>query len=118
MARKSPDVGSGAGECPGFGLSGEIRADFVPRASGVPPTGELDPLGRGAGQVGGRPEPGADKEPGEQGCDPLDPAVCLQPWPNDLFTVADSTTDTGKRLNLNLLGMPRNIAGVGSRRRP
>ena len=26
--------------------------------------------------------------PGEQGCDPLDPAVCLQPWPNDYFTVA------------------------------
>ena len=22
------------------------------------------------------------------GCDPLDPAVCLQPWPNDYFTVA------------------------------
>jgi hypothetical protein len=49
--------------------------------------------------------------PGEQGCDPLDPAVCLQPWPNDFFTVADSTTDTGRRLNLNPLGMPRNIAG-------
>jgi hypothetical protein len=49
--------------------------------------------------------------PGEQGCDPLDPAVCLQPWPNDFFTVADSTTDTGRRLNLNPLAMPRNIAG-------
>jgi hypothetical protein len=45
------------------------------------------------------------------GCDPLDPAVCLQPWPNDYFTVADSTTDTGRRLNLNLLAMPRNVAG-------
>jgi hypothetical protein len=49
--------------------------------------------------------------PGELGCDPLDPAVCLQPWPNDFFTTPDSTTDTGLRLNLNPLGMPRNVAG-------
>ena len=34
-------------------------------------------------------------------CDFLDPAVCLQPWPNDYFTVADGTTDTGRRLDLN-----------------
>ena len=49
--------------------------------------------------------------PGELGCDPLDPAVCLQPWPNDFFTAPDSTTDTGLRLNLNPLATPRNIAG-------
>jgi hypothetical protein len=45
------------------------------------------------------------------GCDPLDPAVCLQPWPNDYFTVADSSTDTGRRLDLQLQAMPRNVAG-------
>jgi hypothetical protein len=44
-------------------------------------------------------------------CDFLDPAVCLQPWPNDYFTVADPATDTGRRLNLNLLSMPRNKLG-------
>jgi hypothetical protein len=49
--------------------------------------------------------------PGELGCDPLDGAVCLQPWPNDYFTVADPSTDTGRRLNLNPLAMPRNVAG-------
>ncbi len=43
-------------------------------------------------------------------CDPIDPAVCLQPWPNDYFTVADPSTNTGKRLNLGLLDMPRNVA--------
>jgi hypothetical protein len=48
--------------------------------------------------------------PGEQGCDPLDPAVCLQPWPNDYFTVADPSTDTGRRLDLNPLAMPRNVS--------
>jgi hypothetical protein len=45
------------------------------------------------------------------GCDPLDPAVCLQPWPNDYFTVADPATDTGRRLDLNILATPRNVAG-------
>jgi hypothetical protein len=43
-------------------------------------------------------------------CDPFGPSVCLQPWPNDYFTVDDPSTDTGKRLNLQLLDMPRNVA--------
>ena len=45
-------------------------------------------------------------------CDPIDPAACLLPFPNDFFTVPDATTDTGLRLNLNLLGMPRNVAQI------
>jgi hypothetical protein len=45
-------------------------------------------------------------------CDFLDPAVCLQPWPNDYFTVPDPSTDTGRRLNLNLQSMPANKAGL------
>src|SRR6266702_8944145 len=44
-------------------------------------------------------------------CDPLDPSVCLQPWPNDYFTVKDKTTDTGLCVNLDLASMPRNAAG-------
>jgi hypothetical protein len=45
-------------------------------------------------------------------CDPTDPAVCLFPWPNDHFTVADGSTDSGRRLNLQSDSMPRNRAGV------
>ena len=45
-------------------------------------------------------------------CDFMDPTVCLQPWPNDYFTVADATTDTGRRLNLNANSMPANQFGV------
>ena len=45
------------------------------------------------------------------GCDPIDPAVCLQPFPNNYFTVPDASTPTGLRLNLPLAGMPRNKAG-------
>ena len=45
-------------------------------------------------------------------CDFLDPAVCLQPFPNDYFTRSDASTATGRRLNLNLESMPANDKGV------
>ncbi|HJR25197.1 MAG TPA: hypothetical protein VJ804_06965, partial [Acidimicrobiales bacterium] len=45
------------------------------------------------------------------GCDELDPRRCLLPFPNDRFTVADPTTDTGRRVHLDLGSMPRNVAG-------
>ena len=45
-------------------------------------------------------------------CDFTDPAVCLFPWPNDLFTKRDDTTPTGKRLHLRLASMLRNKDGV------
>lgn len=37
---------------------------------------------------------------------------CLFPYPNDYFTKADSTTDTGLRLNLNINSMPANAGGT------
>jgi hypothetical protein len=46
------------------------------------------------------------------GCDPIDPTVCLLPFPNDYFTVRDDTTATGRRVALSPLAMPRNVAGV------
>ena len=52
--------------------------------------------------------------PGAPYCDDFDPSVCLQPFPNDYFTVPDSdhsTSDTGRRINFNVLAMPRNAAG-------
>jgi hypothetical protein len=50
----------------------------------------------------------------EQGphCDPLDPSLCMQPFPNDYFTVADSSTDTWRRLNFQADAMPKNKSGV------
>jgi hypothetical protein len=47
-----------------------------------------------------------------RGCDFLESAYCLFPWPNDFFTVTDASTDTGRRVNLPLLGMPKNLAGL------
>jgi hypothetical protein len=45
-------------------------------------------------------------------CDPLDPAVCLYPWPNDHFAIADSATKTDLRLNLQSASMPQNTNGI------
>ena len=45
------------------------------------------------------------------GCDPIDPARCLLPFPNDFFTVADRSAPTGRRVSLPALGMPTNVAG-------
>ncbi|HEX8074945.1 MAG TPA: hypothetical protein VF545_08185, partial [Thermoleophilaceae bacterium] len=44
-------------------------------------------------------------------CDWIDEADCMFPWPNDFFTTGDATTDTKRRLNLNLLSMPKNVEG-------
>lgn len=46
--------------------------------------------------------------PSTVGCDPLDPAQCLFPFPNDVFTTPDPTTDTGLRIDFGPLAMPRN----------
>ena len=45
------------------------------------------------------------------GCDPLDSAQCLLPYPNDWFTRHDATSPTGRRLDLNVLAMPHNAEG-------
>jgi hypothetical protein len=70
----------------------------------------------GGGKGGGAPAPQPYTGPpidtsNADRCDFLDPAVCLQPFPNDYFTVGDPSTDTGRKLNLNLQSMPRNKAG-------
>ena len=45
-------------------------------------------------------------------CDFLDPSVCLYPFPNDFFTVADGTTDTGRRVTFPTVAMPKNASHV------
>ncbi|HSN84440.1 MAG TPA: hypothetical protein VLS88_17810, partial [Polyangiales bacterium] len=48
------------------------------------------------------------------GCDPLTPTYCGFPYPNDYWTVADSSTVTGLRLALPEAIMPENESGVRS----
>jgi hypothetical protein len=47
-----------------------------------------------------------------QGCDPYDTRLCLLPFPNDQFTVADATTATGRRVSFKPEWMPKNVAGT------
>jgi hypothetical protein len=50
------------------------------------------------------------------GCDTLMTAPaghsCLLPWPNDAFSVATPSTDTGRRLNISPAVTPTNVGGV------
>jgi len=58
------------------------------------------------------PANGADDPPDlGRPCDPLDPARCLLPFPNDRFTAADPTTDTGRRIDFLPVEMPRSVTG-------
>src|SRR3954470_8921274 len=49
--------------------------------------------------------------PNVTGCDSIDASACMLPFPNDLYTKADSTSATGRRIDFSLLAMPRNRAG-------
>jgi hypothetical protein len=42
-------------------------------------------------------------------CDPLDPSLCLLPFPNDRFTRRDDRTDSGRRIDFQLIEMPRSL---------
>ncbi len=46
-------------------------------------------------------------------CDFLDAAKCLLPFPSDTYTVADPSTDTGRRIAFAGASMPANSQGVG-----
>ncbi|HYH61771.1 MAG TPA: hypothetical protein VD766_07885, partial [Solirubrobacterales bacterium] len=74
-------------------------------SKGIP----LEPYGAG-GQTSWEPQ-GAEFQNAER-CDPLDPAVCLQPFPNDHFTIADPSADTGRRVAFATESMPVNRLGV------
>ncbi len=40
-----------------------------------------------------------------------DGSLCLLPFPDDYYTVADPSTRTGRRIDLKTAAMPRNVAG-------
>jgi hypothetical protein len=65
----------------------------------------ITPLVKNLAACGGTPPKGAK-------CDPFDPSLCMQPFPNDYFTVADASTDTGRRLDFQADAMPQNKNGV------
>ncbi|HUE39644.1 MAG TPA: hypothetical protein VMR29_09080, partial [Candidatus Binatia bacterium] len=42
-------------------------------------------------------------------CEPLDKSLCLLPFPNDRFTKPDARTASGRRIDFQLLEMPRSF---------
>ncbi len=85
-------------------------------------------LRRDRRRCGGGNAPGTDPDdpkPGDGGdasdvntanadrCDFLDPSVCLYPFPNNQFTKADSSTNTGLRVSFDQLSMPRSGPDAG-----
>jgi hypothetical protein len=53
----------------------------------------------------------ATAPPSGPGCDRLDDAACLLPFPNDAFTKADKKTTTGRSVVLRTSQMPRTAKG-------
>jgi hypothetical protein len=54
----------------------------------------------------------ATTDPAGAGCDRLDDAACLLPFPNDAFTRADRGAATGRRLAFRVHQMPRNASAT------
>ncbi len=44
-------------------------------------------------------------------CNPLGGSLCVFPWPSSIYAVDDSTTDTGRRLDVPVGAMPDNADG-------
>lgn len=81
--------------------------------------GSIPELPEGPGSGGGTPPESGAVDPAlladvmqttALGCDFIDPANCLLPFPNNQFTKA-AATDTGLQVNFNPLATPRNVLG-------
>ena len=58
------------------------------------------------------PPPISIETPNADRCEMLDAVNCMFPWPSSVFTVADDSTVTGRRVNLAVASMPVNKQGV------
>ncbi len=58
------------------------------------------------------PEPVSDLEPVEAGCNPLVGGDCMTPFPSSFHTVADESTATGVRVNLDGAWLPVSNPGI------
>jgi hypothetical protein len=53
----------------------------------------------------------ATPNPTGQACDPIDPSLCMLPFPDNFFTRADRHSPTGLRLDISPSATPLNVAG-------
>lgn len=74
--------------------------------------------GKQSSQVDGPGNPDCRAEPVDLGraadCDFIaaqDPDICMSPFPDNYYTLADATTATGRRINFTAAAMPANAGG-------
>ena len=65
-----------------------------------------------AAKTRGNAQPRPGRATANHRCDPIDPSLCLLPWPNDFFTRRDPSTATGRRLDIDPQATPQNVAGT------
>jgi hypothetical protein len=116
---------TGGGETGSSGTEGTSSATEETPTTGEPPTGSdtgeptggatCEPCGAEQACIGGTC---VDVDRGEvaRGCHPLgDPGgrgQCLYPWPSDLLTVADASSETGLRVAHDAELLPKNAKGL------
>jgi hypothetical protein len=100
-----PLSGAGRELLSGCGATKLIVTAFDPRSGGV--------LGRGAISLQ-RTVPQCGKLAKASRCETIAApgSNCLFPWPSDHFTVSNSSTGTGERVDLKRISMPENKDGV------
>lgn len=79
------------------------------------PTDSLDDTSSG---TTGEPEEPWDGEWPLLECDPIEPEICAFPFPSNVYTVADPTTATGRRVQLSQAAMPVAANGAMTRLDP
>jgi hypothetical protein len=94
------------GSCSIEGLRGRFVKGKKKKKGKKSAAAPITPLVRNLAACNGSPPPQGAK------CDPFDLSLCMQPFPNDYFTVADGSTATGRRLNFQADAMPQNKNGV------
>lgn len=65
-----------------------------------------------AGPAAAGPPPVPPQHSPYAACDDLDPTACLLPFPNDLFTVPDPDSATGRRVHFEASSMPATVGGT------
>lgn len=108
LAACADDDSSATGAGSGSSSSG-VGEDLPP----PPETGTLDSTATGSGS-GGETTGGILDDPQWPNleCDPLVPEYCGYPFPNNVFTVVDDTTPTGRRLAISSAMLPRPKSGA------
>jgi hypothetical protein len=84
------------------GLVSALVAPMAPAAAAAAPAGVRTATAAASGTSG----------TSGTGCDPVDAAGCLLPFPSDYFTTRDRRTATGLRVDFSAAAMPANAQGV------